>query len=207
MTTLMKGMLAASLLLSTPALAEEAHHTPSATAGDSAADIVPVPSTTNTIPGGDATGMMGADMMKMMKDMMASHAGMMRGMMSEEGRADGAPMREMMSPEHMEGRIAFLRTELKITEAQQPLWEAVAEVLRANSAASKGMLPAMMGGMTQPDASLRPLPQRLSDMERMLSARLDGLHRLNAALEPFYASLGETQKATADDLLIPMGVM
>ena len=28
---------------------------------------------------------------------------------------------------HVEGRIAFLKTELKITEAQQPLWDGVAD--------------------------------------------------------------------------------
>ena len=206
MTTLAKACLAAALLLSTPALAEDAHHPASGTANSPAAEAAPRPSTTDAMPGGGATGMMGGDMMKMMNQMMA--AGMMRGMMAADGMGmgEGGPMRQMMSPERVEGRIAFLRTELKVSAAQQPLWDAVADTLRANSAASKGMMPAMMGGMMQPGAS-QPLPQRLSAMERMLSARLDGLRRLNAALAPFYASLDEAQKSTADDLLTPMGMM
>ena len=206
MTTLAKACLAAALLLSTPALAEDAHHPASGTANSPAAEAAPRPSTTDAMPGGGATGMMGGDMMKMMNQMMA--AGMMRGMMAADGMGmgEGGPMRQMMSPERVEGRIAFLRAELKVTAAQQPLWDAVASALRANSAASKGMMPAMTGGMMQPGAS-QPLPQRLSAMERMLSARLDGLRRLNAVLDPFYASLDATQKSIADDLLMPMGMM
>ncbi len=50
-------------------------------------------------------------------------------------------------------------------------------------------------------------PQTLADLERMLSSRLDSLRRLNSALEPFYESLDETQKKTADELLMPMGMM
>lgn len=207
MTTLAKACLAAALLLSTPALAEDAHHPASGTAKSPAAEAAPQPSKTDAMPGGGATGMMGGDMMKMMNQMMA--AGMMRGMMAADGMGmgEGGPMRQMMSPERVEGRIAFLRAELKVTAAQQPLWDAVASALRANSAASKGMMPAMTGGMMQPGASQKPLPQKLSDMERMLSARLDGLRRLNAVLDPFYASLDATQKSIADDLLMPMGMM
>jgi len=39
----------------------------------------------------------------------------------------------MMPSEHVEGRIAFLKTELKITDAQLPQWNAFADALR-NSA-------------------------------------------------------------------------
>lgn len=207
MTPLMKGMLAAALLLSTPALAEEAHHKPSGTAEAPAGDMAPQAGAPGTMPGDGASGMMGGDMMKMMEQMMGAHAEMMRGMMGAGGIGDGGPMRQMMSPEHVEGRIAFLWTELKVTDAQQLLWEAVADALRVNSLAAKDMMPAMAGGMMQPGPSREPLPQRLADLERTLSARLDGLHRLNAALGPFYASLDEAQKKTANELLMPMGMM
>lgn len=201
MTSLVKTILAAALLLSTPALAEEAHHKPSGTAESLTGDMAPQAGASATMSDSGASGMMGGDMMKMMEQMML---GMRAG--GIEMDASG-PMRQMMSPEHVEGRIAFLRTELKVTDAQQPLWEVVAEVLRANSIGSKGMMPAMMGGMMQPGASSKPLPQTLADLERMLSSRLDSLRRLNSALEPFYESLDETQKKTADELLMPMGMM
>ncbi len=62
----------------------------------------------------------------------------------------------MMNPaQHIEGRLAFLKTELKITDAQAPQWNAYADALRANAKQmgemfgdmmSKGMMgPGMMG--------------------------------------------------------------
>ena len=57
----------------------------------------------------------------MMKQMMGQHAATTRGMPSAEGLADAGPMAKMMSPERVEGRIAILRTEIKVTGVQQPL--------------------------------------------------------------------------------------
>lgn len=115
-------------------------------------------------------------------------------------------MGQMMAPERIEGRIAFLKTELKITDAQQPLWNAVAEALRANARAIAGMQ-----GMMMPARGAAPqtLPQRIEDRERILAARLDALRQLKAALQPLYAALDDTQKRTADQLLMPgpMGLM
>ena len=144
-------------------------------------------------------GMMGGDMMKMMQEMMCRHAGMMRGMMSSGAQMQDGMMGKMMAPEHVEGRIAFLRTELKVTDAQQPLWEAVADALRENARASAGMM--------QQEADATGLPASLERQERQLSGRLEALQRLRAAVEPFYASLDEAQKAAADSLLAPMGMM
>jgi len=48
--------------------------------------------------------------------------GMMQMMMGHDGMAG-----------HVEGRIAFLKTELNITDAQESLWEAVAGAMRANA--------------------------------------------------------------------------
>jgi hypothetical protein len=50
--------------------------------------------------------------------------GMMRMMMGQDGMS-GMPMMGAMAG-HVEGRLAFLKTELKITEAQLPLWNRVA---------------------------------------------------------------------------------
>lgn len=39
----------------------------------------------------------------------------------------------MMNPsQHVEGRLAFLKTELKITYTQAPQWNAYADAVRAN---------------------------------------------------------------------------
>jgi hypothetical protein len=48
------------------------------------------------------------------------------GMMGMMGMAD-----------HVEGRIAYLKAELKITEAQMPQWNAFADALRSNAASMR----------------------------------------------------------------------
>jgi LTXXQ motif family protein len=57
----------------------------------------------------------------------------------------GSGMMGMMG-EHVEGRIAFLRAELKITDAQVPQWNTFADALRAN-AKRMGEMRNTMGGM------------------------------------------------------------
>lgn len=139
-------------------------------------------------------------------DAQRDRAGMMGMMGAGGGGMMGPAMAQMMSPERIQGRIAFLRTELRITDTQQPLWNAFAEALRANARARKG---GMQGMMSAQDGLTHPLPQRIEHHERMLTGRLDALRRLKTALEPLYAALDETQKRSADQLLMPgmMGAM
>jgi hypothetical protein len=128
--------------------------------------------------------------------------GMMRMMMSEDGMGG---MR-MMS-EHVEGRIAFLKTELKITDAQLPLWNGFAQALRDNAAAMQGAMQGMPGGMMGTSQGTT-LPDKLAARETMLSGRLDTVRKLKAAAEPLYAALSADQKKTADDIMVsPMGMM
>ena len=118
--------------------------------------------------------------------------GMMQMMMGQNGMVG-----------HLEGRIAFLKAELHITEAQQPLWNAVAEAIRGNAKSMTDMPHgmAMMG-------SSGTLPEKLAAHEKMMTAHLDGMRKLRTALDPLYAALSADQKKTADSLMIgPMGVM
>jgi hypothetical protein len=189
------------ILLSIPALANEAHH-PAGAAGEppaAAAQAVPEKSGAGTMMSGTTmggmmpSGMMSNGMMKMMMDMMSG---------------GGGPMGIMMSPDHVEGRIAFLQTELKLTEEQEHLWHQVADALRDNARAAKEMMAAMPKEIMSGDAASTPVT-RIDAYERMLSTRLEALRRLKDALDPFYASLHDTQKAAADQLLMPapMGMM
>ena len=59
---------------------------------------------------------------------MPGMAGMMRMMMGQSGMGGMG-----MMTGHVEGRLAFLKTELKITDAQLPLWNAVADAIRTNA--------------------------------------------------------------------------
>ena len=121
--------------------------------------------------------------------------GMMRMMMGHDGM--GAMARRV------EGRLAFLKTELKITDAQLPLWNAVADAIRTNTKVMGDMSGSMMGG-----SQTATLPDKLAMREKMMTAHLEALRRFKSAVEPLYAALSDEQKKTADELLMgPMGMM
>jgi hypothetical protein len=123
---------------------------------------------------------------------------MMRMMMGRDGVAMMGAMAR-----HVEGRLAFLKTELKITDAQLPLWNALANAMRANAKTMGDMAGGMMGG-----SQTAALPEKLAMREKMMTAHLEALRKFKAAADPLYAALGDEQKKTADELLIgPMGMM
>ena len=118
--------------------------------------------------------------------------GMMQMMMGQHGMAG-----------HIEGRIAFLKTELKITDAQQPLWNAVADAMRT-TAKEMAAMPNCMSMMR----SSGTLPEKLAAHEKAMVAHLEVTRKLSAAVEPLYVALSDDQKKTADQLMIgPMGMM
>jgi hypothetical protein len=136
---------------------------------------------------GGGTGMMTAGGMGPMTSMM-------RGMVG-----DGSAM----MVDHVEGRLAFLRTELKITDAQMPQWSRFTDALRSSAKSMSGMQQQMMQ-----DGMAESLPARLELHVKMLSARLDALKTMEAALDPLYASLSDEQKKIADELMMSsMGMM
>ena len=104
---------------------------------------------------------------------------------------------------YVEGRLAFLKTELKITDAQLPLWNAVADAMRANAKNMGDMAGGMMGG-----SQTATLPDKLAMREKMMTTHLEALRKFKAAVDPLYAALSDEQKKTADELLIgPMEMM
>jgi len=124
--------------------------------------------------------------------------GMMRMMMGRDGMAMMGAMAH-----HVDGRLAFLKTELKITDAQLPLWNAVADAMPANAKTMGDMAGGMMGG-----SQTATLPDKLAMREKMMTAHLEALRKFKAAVDPLYAALNDEQKKTADELLIgPMGMM
>ena len=124
--------------------------------------------------------------------------GMMRMMMGRDGMGMMGAMAR-----HVEGRLAFLKTELKNTDAQRPLWNALADAMRANAKSMGDMAGGMMGG-----SQTAALPDKLAMREKMMTAHLEALRKFKAAADPLYAALSDEQKKTADELLIgPMGMM
>jgi hypothetical protein len=139
------------------------------------------------VQGGDMAGSGGMPMM-----------GMMRMMMGQDGMG--------MMAGHVEGRLAFLKTELKITDAELPLWNAVADTIRANA---KGMSEMMSGGMMG-SSQTATLPEKLALREKIMTGHLEALRKFKVAIDPLYAALSSEQKKTADELLMgpmEMGMM
>ena len=102
-------------------------------------------------------------------------------------------------PSRIEGRIAFLKTELKITDAQTAQWNTVADAMRKNDAAMRDLMRQARGEHRQGSApnALDALAQR----ERFAEVRAEGARQFAAAFRPLYASLSDEQKRTADELL------
>jgi hypothetical protein len=120
---------------------------------------------------------------------------MMRMMMGQGGMP--------MMAKHIEGRLAFLKTELKITDAQLPLWNAFAQAMRDDASTMQAM-PHPMMGMNK----AATLPDKLAARETMLTARIEAVRKLKAAADPLYAALNADQKKTADEIMLgPMGMM
>ena len=145
--------------------------------------------------------------------MMGQDGGGMMGMMGRGGMmgmCHPAMMGMMGMAGHVEGRIAFLKAELKITDAQISAWNAFADALRVNDRRMTEMRNSMMQGsmMGQGGAAISA-PDRLDRMERMKTTALDAVKATKSALTPLYAVLTDEQKKTADQLLIAghMGIM
>jgi hypothetical protein len=106
---------------------------------------------------------------------------------------------------HIEGRLAYLKTELKITQAQADLWNAYADAARENAQSMLAHCTAMMG---QAGATALSLPDRLDLHEQFMASQLDALRKMNKTLKPLYAALDETQKQAANQFFWgPMGMM
>ena len=135
-----------------------------------------------------------------MMNMMGGNMPMMNMMQMMGSRQSGCGMGGMGTIDRVEGLIAFLRTELKITDAQGAAWNTFADALRAN-AKSLGEVRASM--MSQPSAPPQGLVDRLSLQEKWLAARLEGTRAIKSALTNLVGTLSDDQKKTADQLFGP----
>lgn len=169
--------------------------------------------TAGTPPSQGAAPAAGGSGMPMAGGMMGGQGGMMcggmMGGMGQGGMEGRSGMMGMMDPSggmmgrHVEGRLAFLKAELKITDAQKPAWDRFAAAMRASA---KSMSEARQR-MSQAGTPATP-PERLDQDEKRLAARLDTLKSLKSAVDPLYASFNDEQKKTADELMIRlMGMM
>ena len=125
------------------------------------------------------------EMMQLMQMMQKMHSGAMPRM----AMMRGALMVPGGTIQNVEGHIAFLKAELKITEAQQKPWDQFADALQTNaktlSAASRAMMSGMMAGMMGGADNKMPPAARLEQQEKLLTLQLGALQRSRTALEGF----------------------
>jgi hypothetical protein len=131
-------------------------------------------------------------MMPMMQMMQRMHSGAMSRMALMGGPAGMMPGGTLSN---LEGHIAFLKAELKITEPQQKAWDGFADALRTNAKTLAAAPNPMMGAMS-PSAGAR-----LEQQEKLLTLQLEALKRSRAALEALSAVLADEQKKRLDELI------
>ena len=108
------------------------------------------------------------------------------------------PERHHFDPtRHIEGRIAYLKAELKITPAQQRQFDRVAQAMRDNAKD--------MAQMDEQHRAERGKPQnavdRLEARHRFAEMHAQHVERFLAAFRPLYDSFSTQQKQAADELL------
>jgi hypothetical protein len=102
-------------------------------------------------------------------------------------------------PPRTEGHIAFLKTEMKITPAQEAQWAKVADAIRQNDTERRQVFTQARANRDQPQNAL----QRLEGQARFAALRAQQQDRFLAAFRPLYDSLSDAQKKDADGLLGP----
>lgn len=133
------------------------------------------------------TGMMGGDC-PMMGMMGQGRGGMMgRGMMSGRQAKMGAMA---------EGRLAYLKSELAITDAQNAAWTGYADAVKSRVDVMHGIREGMMTTM-QTGTAIERLDARIKNMEVMVEA----MKAVKPATETLYAALTDEQKKLADELI------
>ena len=95
-----------------------------------------------------------------------------------------------------EGRLAYLKSELQITSAQEAAWQGYADAVKARVATMQGMREGMMETMQSGNAVKR-MDARISGMEAMLGA----MKAIRPATEKIYGALTAEQKTAADQLI------
>ena len=127
---------------------------------------------------------------------------MMMGQWGMGGPMGGYDSDQML--DRVDGRLAFLKTELKITEEQMPSWDELAGVIRSTAESHNALMQDMLKEFQDGEFVKKPLPERLAYQQSHLEARLEQVKTVRAAVEKLYAKLSDEQKQAADEIVLPM---
>jgi len=107
-----------------------------------------------------------------------------------------------MPSERVEARLAYLKTALRITDAQQPQWDAFANTLRKQAREMDVRIEARRAQRAQSGRDGRVTAiERLERRQQRLELASSRLNEIVAAAKPLYAALTPEQQKVADELL------
>jgi LTXXQ motif family protein len=156
----------------------------------SAAFAQPPPAEPQAPPRGQPGTMMGPGMM--------GHGDWAPWMMGT-GRHHGMMMAPGMIQAFAEGKLAFLKSWLNITEAQSGTWTAFADVVRAQA---KSIAESRQKRMPTPDQPAElTLPQWVDQHLQMMDEHLAAMKKVKPALDALYQALTPEQRQKADQLI------
>jgi Spy/CpxP family protein refolding chaperone len=92
----------------------------------------------------------------------------------------------------VEGRLAYLKTELKITKAQEGAWKKYSDEARKQAESMQATRTAMQGAASANAAD------RMELHNKLMKSRLEQSEKMTAAFKELYAALTPEQKALAD---------
>ncbi len=115
------------------------------------------------------------------------------------------PERAFARPtERVEARLAYIKTALKIADAQLPQWDAYASLVRKNAQDMEQRFKSRRSG--EATRQQRQRPNAIDRLERAQSFHAEAVTRLNQLLaveKPLYAALSPEQQKVADVVLNP----
>ena len=120
-----------------------------------------------------------------------------------EGRGPAGYRSAMKPAERAEARLAYLRTALKITPAQEPQWNAYASFVRTSAAdMQQRMDQRTQSGAPRPAGGERPNAiERLERQQAFLAQASKRVGDLLAVEKPLYEALSVEQRKVADEVL------
>ena len=110
--------------------------------------------------------------------------------------------------ERIEARLAYIKTALKITDAQQSQWDSFANVLRGQARdmdkrmqERRAQYAQRTPGAQRPDRPNVTAIERLERTQQRMTVRATRLNEVLAAAKPLYAALSPEQKQVADQMI------
>ena len=105
------------------------------------------------------------------------------------------PAAKASRADRVEARITMLHTKLAITPAQEPAWQTLTQVMRANEQTMEALTKARGD-----KARTMTAVDDLKSYAEITTAHAEGLKKFIPAFETLYGSMSDAQKAQADTL-------